>query len=181
MSRKSVIIAAGLTLGGSLAVGAQAAGAQAAGAAGDTLCVNEFEITPSPGLSSAPPTGTFTSNGETGTATCDGPVHGVQPTGPGRHGESGRYGLAGPETCSSGGVVDWTFSTTLPTSGGDLHLAGTVKGAYGMLQGGGVFGGTMTGEGTHGRFTATPIDGDCVTAPITRIRVRCEQWFVNEN
>jgi len=59
------------------------------GAADGTPCTMELDLTTSPGLSASPSSGTFTSNGETGTISCNGPVNGRQPDRPG-HDRGGR-------------------------------------------------------------------------------------------
>lgn len=147
----------------------------------DTHCLAEFDITFSPGVSNAPSSGTFTSHGETGTMHCDGPVNGKPVTGTGSRGETGRYGLDGPNTCTKlDGRGDAAFSLTMPTADGDEHIADLATITYGPLQGGGVLGGTLESKRMYGTFQVTPIEGDCVTTPITRAHVRCEEWIVNE-
>ena len=54
-----------------------------------TKCEANFDGDVSPGLSSEPTSGTFTSNGPTGSVVCDGPVNGKRPTGPGTWGRFG--------------------------------------------------------------------------------------------
>src|SRR4051794_23774214 len=78
---------------------AGAAGGAAPGSANGqkTQCTFASTITLGPGLSVVPSTGTFSSGGETGTVTCDGPVRGIVPTGPGTLGVEGRYGTKDPD------------------------------------------------------------------------------------
>ena len=51
---------------------------------------------------------------------------------------------------------------------------------YGPLQGGYPYGGTFTGQRMYGKFEVTPIEGDCVTTPVTRVHLRCDEWVVTE-
>jgi hypothetical protein len=37
--------------------------------------------------------------------------------------------------------------------------------------------GEFSGDGVRGTFKVTPLEGDCVTSPITRVRVNAEFWF----
>src|SRR5581483_3829717 len=67
-----------------------------------THCTFTSTIALAPGLSVVPSSGTFTSGGETGTVSCDGPVRGIVPTGPGTLGVEGRYGTRDPDTCFGG-------------------------------------------------------------------------------
>lgn len=149
----------------------------------DTHCLAQFDMTLSPGLSMAPTTGTLTSHGESGTNTCDGPIDGQSVTGVGTRGEDGRYGIGamGPTSCtSSEGQGEFAFSFTMPTTAGPQRVSGTFLATYGPLQGGHLYGGTFTGDRMYGKFTVTPIEGDCVTTPITKVRLHCDEWVVNE-
>ncbi len=84
--------------------------APASAASSGTPCTFEYDAVISPGLSSSPSSGTIKTNGETGTITCNGPVNGKQPTGPGTFGVGARYGTKGGATCQSGGDVDGVLS-----------------------------------------------------------------------
>ena len=145
----------------------------------DTHCLAEFDVVLSPGLSGSPSTGTFTSNGETGSIVCQGPIGGQQVTGIGTRGEQGRFGVKDPDTCM-GGEVDFTYSFTIPTAIGPKVMAGSGTATYGPLQGGHPYGGTFTGDRMYGKFSITPIEGDCVTTPVTKVRLKCDEWVVNE-
>lgn len=183
MRTRSVITALVLALLGTLPLGAVPADASpmpgdVEGRPGDTHCLAEFDVVVSPGLSNAPSSGTFTSNGETGTITCHGPINGWQPTGIGSRAEAGDYGVKDPDTCG-GGEASFTFSFTIPTVGGNQHVTGTGTATYGPLQGAAPYGGTFTGERMYGKFQATPVEGDCVTSPVTKIHLRCDEWVVS--
>jgi len=145
----------------------------------DTHCIAEFDVTLDPGLSQTPSSGTFTTGGDVGTMVCDGLVNGFQVTGTGTRGEVGRYGLDGPNSCGHlKGKGDETWSLTMPTTGGPQHLTDFATVEYDLLQGGGVYGGTLESKRMYGTFTVTPIDGDCMTKPVTRAHVRCDEWIV---
>jgi hypothetical protein len=153
--------------------------AATAGAAEETLCVADGELTFSPGLSNSPSSGTFTTQGLTGSTTCKGPINGHQPTAAGVRGEEGRYGLSGPSTCDSGTDGTYTLSFKIPTTGGDQVVADTGVFRAGGLQGG-FLTGTFTGERMHGTFQLMPLVGDCVNSPISRARFHCEEWVTNK-
>jgi hypothetical protein len=145
----------------------------------DVHCLAEIDLTFSPGISMTPSSGTFTTGGETGTNRCDGPINGYMPTGPATRGEDGRYGVEGPSSCTNpSGVGEWTIVFTMPTTGGRQHVEFPVRGPYGPLKGGGVFGGTFTGEGMYGHYAVSVLEGDCVTTPITKVHLDCDEWII---
>ena len=146
--------------------------APANGASAPTHCTFEHEVVASPGLSTSPSSGTITTNGETGTFACDGPVSGKQPTGPGKSGSEGRYGTKGADTCQSGGEGDAVMSMTIPTSGGPEHIKNTIIFEYGAFNAGAPFSGTFRGDRMSGTLEVTPIDGDCASKPVTRYQVK---------
>lgn len=184
MYRRTVMALVVLVLTGLVPVGTAPAGATERTAENpnpnDTHCLAEFDIVLSPGLSGVPSSGTLTTNGETGTITCDGAIKGHQAAGLGRRGEVGRYGTDGPDTCASGGEAEVSFSFTIPTTGGDQHVVGTLTVAYGPLKGGTLYGGTLTGPQMYGKFEVVPLEGNCLTTPLTRVHVRCDEWVINE-
>lgn len=144
--------------------------AVAAEAPARTHCTFTAAIALVPGLSVVPSSGTFSSGGETGTVSCDGPVRGIVPTGPGTLGVEGRYGTKDPDTCQGGGEGDGRFVVTIPTDAGDQRFAALFTFTYGEPSTrGGVVAGRFEGDGFHGTFDATPKEGDCVTRPVTRI------------
>ncbi|MGH9035223.1 MAG: hypothetical protein ACRD0O_05610 [Acidimicrobiia bacterium] len=184
MYRRTIITLVVLAILGVVPLGTAPAGAAERTAENphpdDTHCLAEFDIVLSPGLSSVPSSGTLTTNGETGTITCEGPIKGYQAVGLGRRGEVGRYGTDGPDTCASGGEAEVSFSFTIPTAGGDQHVVGTLTVDYGPLEGGNFYGGTLTGPQMYGKFEVVPLEGNCVTTPVTRVHVRGDEWIVNE-
>lgn len=138
-----------------------------------THCSFVKEVVISPGFSMKPTSGTFTTNGENGTIECDGPVDGKQPSGVGSMGTEGRYGTEGPDTCTSGTEGVGVDSVTVPTVDGPVKLLGeyTFTGGDPPKKGHGVISGQFTGERFSGTFEAMPLKGDCVTSPVTVLRV----------
>jgi hypothetical protein len=135
-----------------------------------TTCEATFDnMDIAPGFWREGNSGTFTTNGETGKVTCNGPVNGKQPTGPGTWSASGRYGTKNPDTCDN---AEGTFenSMTLPTADGKLTAKNKGDWAAGAFKGGGAFGGEFTGDTGDGTFEVTPKKGDCVASPMTQIK-----------
>lgn len=134
-----------------------------------TRCTFDFELTLSPGLSMSPTTG---SHSGTGPITCDGLVNGQQPTGNGTLTDDGRYGTKDPDTCS-GSEGDGTDTIEVPTAAG----IETVISRYTYTAGdrvptqGGLAAGSFKGTRFTGTFEFTPLEGDCVTAPVTKVRL----------
>lgn len=139
-----------------------------------TPCTFEFVLVADPGLTTSPSSGTISTNGETGTITCDGPVNGRQPTGPGTVGADGRYGVQRPYACQDDGHGEAAVPITIPTSDGQEHFVNTISYTHGAYQDGQLFGGTFRGDRMSGTFEAEPMDGDCVQEPITKFHIRAK-------
>lgn len=146
--------------------------APARAAAAETTCVYEHDVVASPGLSTSASSGSVASGGETGTVTCDGPVNGKRPTGPGTSGADGRYGTKDGDTCQAGGEGDAVYSFTIPTSGGAENIDDPMAYTYGAFKAGAPFSGKFQGERTSGTFDVQPIDGDCASNPVTKFHVK---------
>jgi len=147
----------------------------AARAADEVHCTNVHELTISPGISVRGTSGTFRDTA--GAMTCRGPINGRTPTGAGSYHDSGHYGTKDPDTCQDGGEGDGVFSSTVPTTDGDLVLTGPYTWTFGDLTSNpGFVSGAFTGDGVRGTFKVTPTEGDCVTG-ITKIHVDAEFWF----
>lgn len=144
----------------------------AASAEEPTHCSFTKVVTISPGFSTTPTSGTFTTNGENGRIECDGPVNGKQTIGVGSIGTEGRYGTEGPDTCTSGTEGTGVDSFTIPTADGPEHLIGEYTFTAGdpPKKGDGVISGEFKGEKFSGTVELMPMEGDCVTAPITKVR-----------
>lgn len=186
LMHRTTVLAAAVALLGWIAPASPPAQAATSGDAAnpnpdDTHCLAVFDVTFDPGFSMTPASGTFTTEGETGTTTCDGPVHGFDVTGPGTRGEFGPYGLDGPNSCTDlDGTAEMNFSFTVPTTGGPQQVTGTAPATYGPLQQGGLVGGTFKGERMYGKFTVTPLEGDCFNTPVTKVRAYCDEWVVTD-
>ena len=139
---------------------------------GPTHCTWVFDVVGDPGLSTNPTSGTVVTNGETGTAACDGPVNGNKPSGAGTAGYDGKYGTKDGDTCQSGGEGGGTFSITIPTSAGAQQIKDTDNTYdYGAFNAGAPFSGNFKGKRMSGTFDVQPLDGDCASKPVTKFRV----------
>jgi hypothetical protein len=159
------------------------AGWPGAGAASGSECRFSSEFTIYPGLSATPNSGAFSSVPATGRLECDGPVRGARPTGSGSFAATGRYGTADPDSCLSGGEGAALQSFVLPTAEGELAFTNAVTFTLQLLPGpegeeraplrrwlsGAIISGTFEGEAASGTFDVTALEGDCVTAPVTRV------------
>jgi hypothetical protein len=135
----------------------------------DTECFIGKDDILSPGLSLSPSSGSVVTP-EPGNIECHGKVNGAAPTGDGQVTEVARYGTKDPDTCTSGGEGDGKFDISIPTEAGVQTFSVVFTFTYGEPSTrGGVVAGKFTGKGFHGTFDATPVKGDCVTAPVTRV------------
>jgi hypothetical protein len=131
--------------------------------------VHEIDLTP--GLSVQGSSGTFENRG--GTLDCDGPFLGIEPTGPGSFYDTGSYGTRDPDTCQSGGEATGYIVFTFPTAAGDQ----SVRSVYTLVYGGlskiptdGLLAVRVESDDWVAEGSATPIEGDCVARPVTRVR-----------
>lgn len=152
-------------------------GGGAAAESRPTACTFSGEFTLVPGLSLTPSSGEFTSGGQTGEIACDGPVEGNLPAGTGNFGADGRYGTDGPDDCQSPGEGDGVQSFTIPLAHGSLHMTNRFTFTDGILAAGGLISGRFEGERFSGTFEITPTEGDCVTAPVTRVWLKGKGTF----
>lgn len=72
-------------------------------------------------------------------------------------------------TCTSGGEGWGVFSYTY----GGKTIQDTLTFDFGGISGG-IISGRIFGERYAGTFTFTPVEGDCVTAPVTRADIRTD-------
>ena len=133
-----------------------------------TTCEATTDMDLSPGFWREGNSGTFTTNGETARVTCNGPVNGKQPTGPGKFAAWGMYGTKDPDTCNNAEGV-FQNSMTIPTAGGNEKWTNKGDWLAGAFKGGGAFGGDFTGNNGDGTFEVTPRQGDCVSGPMTKV------------
>lgn len=155
--------------------------ATAAAAGSTTTCGWSDEGLVEPGFSTEPSSGTYSTGGETGTITCDGPIQGQMPSGPGTIGFETTYGVDEGASCQSGGKGSYAGFFTLPTAdGGRIHGVDFGTFEFGPLPaGGGVYGGTFQGEMFSGTFESEPVEGDCVTG-VTKVSFKVECAAVAE-
>ncbi|HET9773187.1 MAG TPA: hypothetical protein VFS16_20005 [Acidimicrobiia bacterium] len=144
-----------------------------AGADRSTHCRFTKEVVLSPGFSMTPTSGTFTTNGQNGSIECDGLVAGHQPIGSGSIGTEGRYGTDGADTCTSGTEGTGFDTLTIPTAEGPRTLIAAYRFTAGEppKKGDGVIAGRFGGDRFTGTFEAMPLKGDCLTSPVTALRV----------
>ena len=124
-----------------------------------TVCDFTLEVLISPGLSLTP--GSATYQGEGGTVVCVGPVGGQQTTGAGTLSGAGVLGLFTGAVCPQG-VGGGTFSLSIPTSEGQVEQ--TDDSTFNWAGSAG----ELSGERISTTFELTPLDGDCVSTPVTR-------------
>jgi hypothetical protein len=144
-------------------------------AASGTTCTVENPVNLTPGLSLVEgSSGTF-DNQTRATVSCDGPVKGVTPTGPGKMLDKGAYGTADPDDCVHGGEGTGAYTLILPTADGtkSVVLPFTLEFSAPSTNGGLVAVHTR-GDGFVGEFGAVPTAGDCVSAPVTTVLVKGE-------
>jgi hypothetical protein len=150
------------------------AGVASGGLQGQTVCSNgesRETISFTPGVSETPAAGSWFSSGDSGTEQCTGPVLGYEPTGPVtiRH-NGGRFGTDDPDVCSTGGE-GWGVAThTIPTKDGTKMIVNTFTFTYGGLRHGGITG-TFEGDYYSGTVAFEVLEGDCVSSPITKVRI----------
>jgi hypothetical protein len=130
-----------------------------AAAAAPAVCGLTLEVAISPGLSFTP--GSATYQGEGGTVACEGAVIGRQMTGAGTLSGAGILGLFTGAVCAQG-VGGGTFSLTIPTSEGQVEVTSDSTFNWAGPAG------ELSGKGLSATFELTPLDGDCVSAPVTR-------------
>ena len=125
----------------------------------EVRCTADYVVALSPGLGAEPSSGVFHSDGESGTIDCQGRR--------GTFGGDGRYGTKGPMTCTSGGEGWGVHSFTIDGE--------TIKNSFTMEIGKIPDGlGRFEGDRLSGTFTVTPVEGDCVTKPASRVRARID-------
>lgn len=137
-----------------------------------TSCTFEADVVASPGVSTSPSSGTVSGQEKDSVFTCDGPVSGKQPTGPGKMGYQGRYGTKDPDTCQSGGEGDGVQTMTVPTADGAQQIRNTMTFTFGAFKAGAPFSGTFEGDRMSGTMEVQPIDGDCASSPVTKYHVK---------
>ena len=124
------------------------------------VCTGDFEVSISPGLWLTPGSATYTTDGEAGTIACVGFVGGKQVTGAGTLAAAGVFGLFTGAVCPQG-IGGGTFFLTVPTADGPMKVTSDYTFSWAGPAG------ALTGRTMSGTFEFTPIEGDCVSAPVT--------------
>jgi hypothetical protein len=171
MGSRLVVATAMVLTGGLLMPPAGSAGSEPSDR---TRCTFTTPIALLPGLSVVPTSGTFSSGGENGRVSCDGPVRGIVPTGEGTLGVEGRYGTDDPDTCF-GGEGEGRFSFTFPTATGVGRRSNVFTFSFSLfgLSTGGSSGNGFSGDGFGGGFDEVrPEEGDCVLRPVTKLIIK---------
>lgn len=137
--------------------------------AAETECTGTAEMAVSPGMSREPTSGII--RARNGTEHCTGAVNGADPTGDPAVEWDGRYGTRDGSTCASGGEGWGVAYHTVKTKDGPKVFRNVFTITYGGLQNG-LISGTFRGDYFSGTFTFRPLDGDCVTAPMTKVEAR---------
>ena len=130
-----------------------AAPAVHAAAAEQGYCHIDIVLESPEGLGIEPGSATYTSSGS---ADCFGTPAGIQPTGRGTYTSFGTF-----EGGCAGASGTFNYRITLPTAQGEATFvdSGTFTSPY------------FTSPSGFGAFEFTPIEGDCVTEPLTKMRV----------
>jgi hypothetical protein len=143
----------------------------------ETKCIWAHDVFASPGLSTSPSSGSWGSRGpegETGTITCDGPVNGKRPTGPGVLEARGRYGTQDGDTCQSGGEGDGLWSLTFPTADGPVYFVDPFTLRYGAFSTGAPFRVEFRGDRMNGSGEVQSFEGDCAANAVTKYHAKGE-------
>jgi hypothetical protein len=176
MNRRSVISATLVLLFSLVPI----APTRAAGS--ETKCVWAHDVLVSPGLSTTPSSGSWTSRGpqgETGTISCDGPINGKTPTGPGVLEARGRYGTQDGDTCQSGGEGDGLWSLTFPTADGSVHFVDPFTLRYGVVSTGAPFDVEFSGDRVNGSGQVQSFEGDCAANALTKYHAKGQVTIKN--
>jgi hypothetical protein len=152
---------AGITVLASTCLMAAPAVGLRANAEEPTRCTAELVITLSPGVGSQPSSGVFHSEGDPVPFVCGGRR--------GTMSEDGRYGTSKPVTCTTGGDGWGIHYITLDGK----TIRNTFTTSFGQMSDG-VVSGRFEGERYSGTFTVTPIEGDCTSRPMTRIKAQID-------
>ena len=155
-----------------LLAGGIVSAAPASSAVEDTLdCTGKNEVGIAPGIGTTATNQAAFQSTAPGVLECEGVVNGKKATGPGQYATTGQF--AKNATCSIGsgkGLLRMVISTAT----GIEQIDAPFTFEYPVLPiGGGPMGGKLKFENEDyaGKFTFTPIKGDCVQTPLTAIRV----------
>jgi hypothetical protein len=163
VSRRLVVV---LVTAGFL--GSVLAAAPASQAESSTICIGRQDIIRiTPGFSLEPTTGTASTVVD-GKLQCNGPLEGYRPTGTISTHHEMTYGYLRSDTCSEldvKGAIDYS----IPTADGIVVITNHITGTFHPSSDPPGKSGTFDGDYTSGRFWFTPMEGDCVHSPLTRL------------
>jgi hypothetical protein len=127
----------------------------------DPECSGTAIVTFTPGLSDEPSSGTH--SGRDGKTECKG--EGERPMGPMATGWEGRFGTQDPDTCAKGGE-GWGMATQTAPAGPENRDAIFTFQYFAITDG--VISGVFQGDYFSGTFQLKPLEGDCVSSPVTK-------------
>ncbi|MGH9009020.1 MAG: hypothetical protein ACRDYF_04135 [Acidimicrobiia bacterium] len=165
-ARRSFFVVAGVVVA-LLGVGG---GMQPASGVEGAKCTWTFVIVLDPGFSIEGSTGTHYSE-KPGVLQCDGAVNGRPITGAGTVSDEGPYGTEDPDSCMTGSEGTGTDRITVPTAEGQQEIVSEFSYTAAKMSNGGPFRGEFKGTRLDGTIELTVLEGDCVTKPITRVKV----------
>jgi hypothetical protein len=148
-------------------------GVQPASGAEGAKCSVTFVIILDPGFSMEASTGEHYSDGP-GVLNCEGVVNGRPITGAGTVHDSGPYGTQDPDSCMSGSEGSGIDHIVLPTADGPVTIDSEYTYTAAKFENKGPFNGQFTGTRFTGTFEFRPLEGDCVTKPVTKIEVKAQ-------
>jgi hypothetical protein len=142
-------------------------------AAAGTPCVFRFDVSLSPGMSLTPVKGAY-STAATGTLTCSGTIMGQHPTGAGSLTVSGTFGAssASGDTCLAMAGTG-TYWSTIPTAEGSVSVSDDYTFSWGLGSSTATAPGTgrFAGQSSSGTFALVPLDGTCLSSPVTKAHI----------
>ena len=148
-------------------------GGQQSVAAEGAECAATLVIVLDPGFSIEGSTGTHRS--ETPAAlTCEGAVGGSPITGAGALTDEGPYGTEDPDGCLTGSEGTGIDHITVPTEAGPQVVESEYSYFAAKPANGSPLRGQFTGSRFTGTFELTPLEGDCVSAPITKVELQLQ-------
>jgi len=146
-------------------------GLQEAEAAEGATCSVTFVIVLDPGFSMQGSTGTHRSEAP-GVLECDGMVNGSSITGAGTIADDGPYGTDDPDSCMTGSEGTGVDHITLPTEAGSQVIDSQFTYTAAKPSNGSPLRGQFTGSRFTGTFELRPLEGDCVSKPITKVEIK---------
>ena len=153
-----------LGLGGALQPAAAAEGAR---------CSGTLVILLNPGFSVQPSTGTHRSEAPA-VLECHGAVDGRPITGTGTLTDEGPYGTDDPDSCMTGTEGTGLDRLVVPTADGPQTIDSHYTYTAAKAENGGPFNGRFEGSRYSGTFEFRILEGDCVSAPITKVELRID-------